>query len=63
MPVASGDYCFLGQEDEETSVPCFVTRDHQTRMTYEHALQGKATNQVYDNFLMRSVVADLAKML
>ena len=62
VPVVSGDYCFLGDEDDEASVPCFVVRDHQSRLTFAHALQGKATNEVYGNFLVRAIVADIARL-
>ena len=60
--VVSGDFCFLGDEDDDASVPCFVVRDHRSRLTFAHALQGKATNEVYGGFLMKSVVADIARM-
>ena len=60
--MVSGDFCFLGDEDDEASVPCFVVRDHRTRLTFAHALQGKATNETYGGFLIKSVVADIARM-
>ena len=48
VPTVSGDFGFLTRQGEDKSNPFFVLRDHQTRVTFCHQVQGKsATNELY----------------
>ena len=62
-PVVSGDFCFLGQSEENNTAPVFVMRDHRSRVTFAHVTQGKSTNkEVYSQYLTKSAVADLVAL-
>ena len=36
VPIVSGDFCFMGQSEQDKASPLFVLRDHSTRMTFAH---------------------------
>jgi len=62
-PVVSGDFCFLGQSEENATAPVFVMRDHQSRVTFAHVTQGKSTSkEVYSQYLTKAAVADLVAL-
>ena len=42
VPVVSGDFCFMGQSEQEKATPIFVLRDHSTRTTFAHVCEGKS---------------------
>ena len=44
-PVVSGDFCFFGQSEDNDTAPVFVLRDHRSRLTFAHVVQGKSTNR------------------
>ena len=59
VPVVSGDFCFMGQTDQDKAGPIFVMRDHNTRITFAHMVEGKSTtNQTYSEYLHRAVLKD-----
>ena len=36
VPVVSGDFCFMGREEQDGTHPIHVMRDHDTRNTFAH---------------------------
>ena len=60
VPVISGDFCFTGHVDQEKASPIFVLRDHNSRMTFSHMVQGKSTkNELYSDYIHSAVLKDL----
>ena len=60
VPVISGDFCFMGHVDQEKASPIFVLRDHNSRMTFSHMVQGKSTkNELYSDYIHSAVLKDL----
>ena len=61
--MVSGDFCFLGQSEENGTAPAFVMRDHRYRVTFAHVTQGKSTSkEVYSQYLTKAAVADLVAL-
>ena len=55
-----GDFCFLEQKDKVDSTTVFVLRDHQTRVTFAHVVQGKSTShEVYSTYIVKPVINDM----
>ena len=60
VPFISMDFAFLRRHDSEEKRTIIVARDHRTRMTFAHALQGKSTvNESYSNHVLQCIIADL----
>ena len=63
VPIISGDFCFMGQTEQDKASPMFVLRDHSTRMTFAHMVEGKSTvNQEYSDYLRKAVLQDIGTM-
>ena len=63
VPIVSGDFCFMGQSEQEKASPIFVLRDHSTRMTFAHMVEGKSTvQQEYSRYLRSAVLKDINGM-
>ena len=45
VPTVSGDFCFMKQAGQEGTNPVHVMRDHNTRLTLAHQVQGKSTTK------------------
>ena len=43
VPVVSADFAFMKQAEQEKSDPVLVIRDHKSRITFAHQVQGKST--------------------
>ena len=60
VPVVSGDFCFMSREEQTGTHPVYVMRDHGTRKTFAHMVQGKSTADVeYSQYLVNAVLRDL----
>ena len=60
VPVVSGDFCFMSQENQVGTTPIHVMRDHNSRKTFAHMGQGKSTSSAeYSQFLVQAVLRDI----
>ena len=63
VPVISGDFCFMGQSEQEKATPIFVLRDHSTRITFAHVCEGKGiVDAEYSDYLRNAVLKDISSM-
>ena len=63
VPVMSGDFCFMGREEQVGTNPIFVMRDHATRKTFAHMVVGKSTSrEEYSAYLVNAVLRDIEHM-
>ena len=57
VPTVSGDFCFLKQAGQEGTYPVHVMRDHNTRLTFAHLVQGKSTTkELYSAYLVNAIM-------
>ena len=61
--VVSGDCCFMGQPEQEKASPILVVRDHATRKTFAHMVEGKSTlHEEYSQYLRSAVLRDIESL-
>ena len=47
IPTVSMDYCFMGKDEDESTMPILVLRDHGTKKTFSHVVPSKGTKHPY----------------
>ena len=47
IPTVSMDYCFMGQVDDDKTLPILGIRDHRHKVTYSHLVPSKGTKHPY----------------
>jgi hypothetical protein len=47
IPTVSMDYCFMGQVDDDKTLPILGIRDHRHKVTYSHVVPSKGTKHPY----------------
>ena len=60
VPVVSMDLAHVKRHDAEKKLPFIVVRDHSTKLTFAHLLQGKSTVVAeYSDYVVNAVLNDL----
>ena len=63
IPIISGDFCFMGQAEQPKATPIFVLRDHATRMTFAHMVEGRSTiEQGTSRYIRNAVLQDIGSL-
>ena len=47
IPTVSMDYCFMGQVDDDKTLPILGIRDHRHKVTYSHVVPSKGAKHPY----------------
>ena len=59
VPTVSMDYCFMGHDDDDKTLPVLRVRDHRHKVTYSHVAPSKCTKHPYS---VSQVVHDIDQL-